>query len=578
MKIIILGGYGVFGGRLAELISDIPDLDIFIAGRTLIKAQKFVARLDGAARFHPLEIDRADIQTALSEHLPDLLIDASGPFQNYGDDPYGVIKACLATGTHYLDLADAADFVFGVAQFNEAANDAGIVILSGVSSFPVLTSAVLREFQKDMIVHSLKGGIAPSPHAGVGLNVMKAVISYAGDPVQLVKDGRKAEGIGLADNMRYTIAPPGHLPLDNILFSLVDVPDLQVIPAENPSIQDIWMGAGPVPEYLHKILIAISRLRSWFPLPSYAPLAPLFYRILNRLKFGEHRGGMFIEAKGEQNGKAVTRSWHLLAEGNDGPYIPSMACEALIRKWVQGDIPQPGARAASRALSLQDYEDLFEHREIYTGFRRDNDASDNVFEQALQDQFKTLPPSLKAVHARAEGQVWQGEAEVISGKNPLGKLVAMILGLPARARRTSVSVTFEPLPNGQKWLRDFGGHKFSSTFTKGTGKSEHLLSETFGPVRVNLAMVKKGDQLHFVPRRWSLFGVPMPRFLLPQEDSFEFEHDGVFNFNVTVRVPIAGHIVGYRGWLKPKELETSHVRGQLRYSTHPSRARSLISG
>jgi hypothetical protein len=31
MKILILGGYGVFGGRLAELISDVVGLELIIA-------------------------------------------------------------------------------------------------------------------------------------------------------------------------------------------------------------------------------------------------------------------------------------------------------------------------------------------------------------------------------------------------------------------------------------------------------------------------------------------------------------------------------------------------------------------
>jgi nucleoside-diphosphate-sugar epimerase len=35
MKILILGGYGVFGGRLAELLSDIPGLELLICGRNL---------------------------------------------------------------------------------------------------------------------------------------------------------------------------------------------------------------------------------------------------------------------------------------------------------------------------------------------------------------------------------------------------------------------------------------------------------------------------------------------------------------------------------------------------------------
>ncbi len=578
MKILILGGYGVFGGRLCELIADVPDIEVLVCGRRLEKAEVHCQKLAGsAALFTPLAFDRINIETALSDHLPDLVIDASGPFQNYGEDPYVVIRACLKTATHYLDLADAADFVFGVSQFDAAAREAGIVILSGVSSFPVLTAAVLREFQKTMAVKSLSGGIAPSPYAGVGLNVMKAVISYAGDPVKLTRNGQAVSAMGLVDSRRYTIAPPGYKPLKNVHFSLVDVPDLQVIPAENPELENIWMGAGPVPEYLHKILNGIAWLRANLHLPSYAPLAPLFYKILNLMKFGEHRGGMFVEAKGDINGAPATRSWHLLAEGDDGPYIPSMACEALIRKWVVGETPKPGARAASQALELSDYEALFERRTIYTGFRND-DLNTSVFKDLLQDRFVDLPESLQKLHQPAQGQVWQGEAEIIQGRNPLGRLVAKIMGLPNKARTCPVSVRFHPIENGQKWERDFGGHKFTSSFTKGRGKNGHLAVEKFGPIAVSLALIYQNGKLHFTPRRWSFLGLPLPQFLLPREESFEHEENGVFHFDVTVKVPIAGHIVGYRGWLKPQAQERKDATDHRRLTHYNYKPRAQLAG
>src|SRR5215472_12469555 len=107
---------------------------------------------------------------------------------------------------------------------------------------------------------SVTGGIAPSPYAGVGPNVIRAIASYAGRPVRLVRDGHAAVGIGLVETRRFTIAPPGRLPLRPILFSLVDVPDLQALPALWPELKSVWMGAGPVPEILHRALHALAWL------------------------------------------------------------------------------------------------------------------------------------------------------------------------------------------------------------------------------------------------------------------------------------------------------------------------------
>ncbi|MBN8502063.1 MAG: saccharopine dehydrogenase NADP-binding domain-containing protein, partial [Sphingomonadales bacterium] len=371
MKILILGGYGVFGGRLAELLADRAELELLICGRDQMRAAAFCAAYRGAAKVEPVVLDRADIAVALTRHQPDLVVDASGPFQDYGADCYRVTKACIAARVDYLDFADAADFVFGIDQFDQAARAAGAFVISGVSSFPVLTAAVLRELGQRMEIRTVAAGIAPSPYAGVGLNVMRAVIGYAGSPVKLHRGGRPGFGTGLAESMRYTVAVPGRLPLRNIHYSLVDVPDLQVLPPEHPTMTDIWIGAGPVPEVLHRALNLLAKARAALRLPSLVPLSRLFYAVLNLMKFGEHRGGMFVRATGLHDGVPTAASWHLLAEGDDGPYIPSMAVEGIVRKLLTGDRPMPGARAGTHALELADYDRLFAGRSIYTGTRNE---------------------------------------------------------------------------------------------------------------------------------------------------------------------------------------------------------------
>ncbi|MDE1997049.1 MAG: DUF4166 domain-containing protein, partial [Rhizobiaceae bacterium] len=543
--------YGVFGGRLAELLADLAEVELIICGRSLTRAAEFCAAYRGKAKVRALAADRAGISQTLEAERPDLVVDASGPFQNYGEAPYGVIKACIASRTDYLDFADAADFVFGVSQFDGEAKAAGVFVLSGVSSFPVLTAAVLREMAKSMDIVSVKGGIAPSPFAGIGLNVMRAVVGYAGAPVKLYRNGVQAHGIGLAESMRYTIAVPGRLPLRNIHFSLVDVPDLQVIPPEHGSMRDIWMGAGPVPEVLHRILNLLAKGRAALNLPSLVLMSRLFYRVLNLMKFGEHRGGMFVWANGYKDGNPIERSWHLLAEGDDGPYIPSMAIEAIIRKLLKGDRPSPGARAATRALDLADYDQLFANRTIHTGFRDAETPGDPIYKQVLGESFETLPPQVRALHHSTRSRKWAGRADVIRGKSLMARVICRIIGFPDTATGAPVSVVLSPGADGETWTRTFAGKSFSSTQTCGDGRDKFLMMERFGAITVALALVVENDRLFLVPRSWSLLGIPLPRFLLPTGRSFETERDGRFCFDVEIAAPWVGLIVAYRGAMEP---------------------------
>ncbi len=222
MRILILGGYGTFGGRLAELLADEARLTLIIAGRSRTKADAFCRALAAAARLAPMRFDRdGDVLAQLRDAAPDIVVDASGPFQNYGKTPYVVIKACLALGIDYLDLADSSAFVDGVAAFDDDAKARGIFVLTGASSFPVLTAAVVRHLSHDMArIETVTGGIAPSPYAGVGLNVVRAIASYAGAPLAILRDGRTTLSHALVDARRFTIAPPGRLPLLPRRFSL----------------------------------------------------------------------------------------------------------------------------------------------------------------------------------------------------------------------------------------------------------------------------------------------------------------------------------------------------------------------
>jgi hypothetical protein len=249
LKVLIIGGYGTFGGRLAQLLADEDRLTLVIAGRSQAKAAAFCAHLQAKATAVPLAFDRdGEIEPQLRQAAPDIVVDATGPFQSYGTDPYRVVKAAIALRINYLDLADSSDFVKGITQFDAHARGCGLFALTGVSSFPVLTAAVTRRLARGMArIDTVTGGIAPSPHADVGLNVIRAIASYAGRPVQILGDGRKTVGYALIDSQRYTIAPPGRLPLHPVRFSLVDVPDLQVLPELWPSLRSVWMGAGPVP-------------------------------------------------------------------------------------------------------------------------------------------------------------------------------------------------------------------------------------------------------------------------------------------------------------------------------------------
>ena len=536
LKVLILGGYGTFGGRLARLLEGRAGITLLIGGRSIKQARSFCDSLSPSAQKYAVYFDRdGDVFAQVGSIAPGMIVDASGPFQCYGSDPYRVIRACLAHGIDYLDLADGAQFVKGVAQFDPEARRLGIFILSGVSSFPVLSAAVVRRLARGLArVETITGGIAPSPYAGVGVNVIRAIASYSGKRLALVRGGRAGYGIAMTESLRYTVSVPGLVPLRHIRFSLVDVPDLQVLPELWPGIESVWMGAGPVPEILHRMLNGLAWLVRLRLLPSLLALAPLIYFVSNRVRWGEHRGGMFVVITGKaSNGAPVVRSWHLIAEGEDCPLIPSMACEAIIDRVLAASRPHPGARAATGELELDDYETLFAQRTIYTGTRTSDalGAAQPLYRRLLANAWDELPARLRDMHDVVNSQVASGRAEVRRGQHPLARLVASAVGFPAAGSDIPVEVSFNRQGSGELWTRRFNGRSFKSVQSEGTGRSAHLLCEKFGALRFELALVIEENKLSFVVRGWSLWGMRLPLFLAPGGNSYESVEGDRFVFS-----------------------------------------------
>lgn len=556
LKVLILGGYGKFGGQLAELLCDETRLTLIIAGRSKAKASSFCQKLqEGAGRIAEAVDRDGDIESRLTEIAPDIVVDASGPFQAYGDDPYRVAKAALVAGCHYVDFADGSDFVHGIGQFDEAARNSGLVVLSGVSSFPALTAAVVRHLSSDLLrVDSIVGGIAPTPYAGVGLSVVSAIVGYAGQKVLLRSNGEVRTAYALTETRLYAIAPPGFVPLDRLRFSLVDVPDLDSLPELWPEVRTVWMGAGPVPAIIHRMLRGLAYLVRWGIIPSLAPFSRVLFHGNNILRWGEHRGGMFVEVEGKMgDGQNVTRAWHLLAEGNDGTFIPSMAIETLIRRWVDGSPPASGARVATREIELADYEKLFVNRRIYAGHRgREYIVDHCLYGRVIGDAWNALPQSIQNLHVQSSGLTASGKATVTRGRGFVARTVASSFGFPRAAEDVDVTVSFKQSGATERWTRAFGTHKFTSHQFEGAGRFERLLCEKFGPFTFGLALVVESNRLTFVVRRWSVFGMPMPRFLAPKGEACEFDQNGTFHFDVEIKAPLIGLIVRYVGYLEPQ--------------------------
>ena len=347
MRVVVLGGYGNFGGIIATQLAADPAFELVVAGRDGDKAAAFAERI--GARGAAIESNDANFAARLRECGADLVISTAGPFK--GPD-YRVARAALSAGAHYFDIADGRAFVCGITVLDNAARAAGRLVVSGASSVPALSSAVVDHLARDFaVLESIDIGISASEKTP-GMATIEAVLGYCGKPFSQWRGGRWVTVHGWQRLRRHEFARPSM----RRWIADCDVPDLELFPARYPGVRDVSFGAGvelPVVMAGMWMLSWAVRARMMRDASRYA--APLVRAARAFERLGTGRSAMFVRVAGRgHHGSPHERDWELRARANDGIRVPCTAAVALARKLSRGDLPT-GAMPCVGLLALDEH-------------------------------------------------------------------------------------------------------------------------------------------------------------------------------------------------------------------------------
>lgn len=550
-RVLLIGGTGVFGRRLAAHLGGIAGLDLVVASRSEAKSREVAASVIAApdTKISGVGLDhRNDLDARLRALAPWLVIDASGPFQEAG---YDVPRAALSAGAHVVDLADARDYILGYgAALDGLARERGLVALAGASSTPSLSAAAVATLTEGwQRIDSIDIAITPGGRSEVGQAVIAAILSYAGRPIPVWREGELQETHGWIDGARITV--PG---LGLRRAAAVETVDAQWLGPALGVRSRVSFRAGlesPVEQYA---ITMLARLRRAGIIGDARALIPVLLaaRRLTRLPTSD-RGGMLVAVTGlDADGRLRQARWSLLAERGDGPHVPTLPAAAALRALIDGRLA-PGARPATGALPLAAIEAEMAPYAITT--RRDDSVHvSSVFREALGGEaFAALPGPVAALHGPESPPVWRGQASIETGTHPLARLARRIIGLPPAGRDVPVTVSIERAagPDGkiEIWTRNFGGARFSSRLSLDTAGR---LWETFGPTRFRLGLAARDGGLVLPVTAVRCLGIPLPRVLLPISEAREhIDEQGRFCFDIRLTLPGIGLLTHYRGWLEP---------------------------
>jgi NAD(P)-dependent dehydrogenase (short-subunit alcohol dehydrogenase family) len=545
-RVLVGGGTGSFGSRLVEGLVATTDLDVIIAARNVDRAEALKAVLCARHPDRQIEAHAFDATTATADDLRRsgvwCVVDAAGPFQTRKP---ALVEAAIAVGCHYVDLADARDFVAAIDAFDGAARVANVLVVSGASSTPALSNAVLDQLTSNWRrIDRIEVALSPGNRQPRGLSVMKAILANAGQPIRVFRDGAWARSRGMAMIVRRRM--PG---LGRRWLFLFDTPDLDLITKRFAPRCDALFRAGLELTIPHFALWALSKLVVIRLLPNLVPLARPLRTIAEWLRpLGSSRGGMSVSVEGvNRDGCAGTATWALVAE-EDGPNVPILPALALIRSLAEGRMSQRGAMPCVGLLTLADITREFDRFHIVT---RRKFVPRTLFARALGSTFATLPDAIQNAHHVDDVLVLEGRASIEGAKTLLVRVIARLLGFPRDGRDVPVCVTMRTEDDCEEWTRVFGRKRFRTQLAPLDGFPNRII-ERFGPCTFNLRLTARPDGLDYIVISGRIGFVPLPPFLIPRSAATErVDEAGRFQFDVPIALPGLGLLVHYRGWLTP---------------------------
>jgi hypothetical protein len=340
----ILGGYGIFGGRIAEALARDPRCQVRIVGRNGKVGRNVACRL-GVDFRECVVSDRDALKQAIDGSY--LVIHAAGPFQR---TDYQVAETCLDKRAHYLDLADAREFVCGIGVLEEQARERGLMVSSGVSSTPAVTSALIAEVAHEFSeIDEIHTALSPGNQNPRGAATIAAVLSYLGRNIRYWRDGQWVQRRGWGDVERLVFPPPlGRRRVHNC-----DVPELELFPAAFRA-RSVRFSAGLELDLLNYLLSFCSLLSRGFgfDFPRHARL--FLNASLMLFPFGTTHGALAIWVRGKAHDGQRSERRIALVTDFDGPATPSAAAVVLARKLLKSGPPRIGAFPCVGLLTLDE--------------------------------------------------------------------------------------------------------------------------------------------------------------------------------------------------------------------------------
>lgn len=270
-RVIVVGGFGFFGGAVVELLRA-------IGVAPLIASRRATADLQIDAE------DPASLRAGLRRE--DIVVDTAGPFQNRTT---ALVEAAMDIRFDVIDISDSLDYTLRVDALRPRIEETGIRVLTSCSSVSTVVAALVR---RSGVQDPVRVSVFLSPAAketassGTGGSLQHSL----GRTIRVLRGGRLVSAVGWRESRPFQMPPP----IGRACGYLMESVHALTLPRIWPSLReaDFWVD---------------SRVPGLNLVFSLAARVPVMRWIVSRLQsrglvvarlLGSKAGGMLVEIEG----------------------------------------------------------------------------------------------------------------------------------------------------------------------------------------------------------------------------------------------------------------------------------------
>lgn len=348
-QVLIIGGTGQIGRCVAQDIQKHSQANVTVTGRKSSYSQDFP--------FLQFDLNNQEqIKNLISGF--DLVVHCAGPFHHRDGR---VLKNCIEEGVNYIDVSDHRSFHGQVADYHQAALQAGVTAILHTGVFPGISNLMARKGVGALDqVESIHLNYLVAGSGGAGLTVMRTTFLGIQSPFSALIKGQWQDIIPYSEAETVTFPKYGEA---NVYW--FDVAETYTLTQSFP-VDTVVTKFGSLPNFYNDLTALVAHR-----VPPSVLKHPLVMEGLSRMSLGMARltdlaSGVGIAIVVDVTGwQSNQKEHHSLKFYHDHTAIAAgMGAGSIAQLLLNQEIIQPGVWSVEQAVKTPLFEAMMKQRGI----------------------------------------------------------------------------------------------------------------------------------------------------------------------------------------------------------------------